>query len=100
MKIKSIRKVGPELFLVSYSRRLLPDFERYAVVEPTEPGILQKIEYTIWFRDTGEPARNCCHQIEWMIRNDVEFFDNIEWDGKEPWTPNIILNIPEPQEKP
>ena len=79
MKIKSITKAGPELFLVTFLRWFRSDLERYAIIDNTETvddsGKISPITFVVW-RDFDELAHECRPHIEWMIRNDVEFFDN------------------------
>lgn len=88
MKIKSIKKISPELYLVTYLTRWLKrEVERWVIAEagtrkvhedpPAESdSTLFELFYVFFFRDSDEYADDCWHQIEWMIRNDVDFFDN------------------------
>lgn len=103
MKIKQIRRTAPELYLVTYQTRCLKrEVERWVIVEPERKkvqkaplGVGFKYEVTsvFYFRDNDELAHDCWHQIEWMIRNDVEFFDNTK--GPDPdWMWPDKSNVP------
>ena len=86
MKIKQIRRTAPELYLVIYKTRWLKrEVERWVIAEPERKkvqkaplgvGFKYEVISAFYFRDNDELAHDCWHQIEWMIRNDVDFFDN------------------------
>lgn len=111
MKIRSIRKVSNELYLITYHRWLLGDVERYVIHERTEIpvedplALIDKKEMCDFFhyRDTGDYIGSEDSVLKWMVRNDVEFFDNIKTRQLyvEPVTKemvdkngNLIGNIP------
>lgn len=77
MKIKSIRKTGPELYLVEYVSFFGWKKERYVINAPEDENNI----IMIYYRDSSELAHFESEPIEWVIRNDVEFFDNYP----EPW---------------
>ena len=82
MKIKSIAKVAPELFLVTYSRRVFGDVRRYVIAQKRTKGSAEIYDqiYEYVFRDNSETLHSWdgTDSLEWMIRNDVEFFDNTQ----------------------
>jgi hypothetical protein len=92
MKIKQIRRTGPELFLVTYQTRWLKrEVKRHAIVDHFTIE-KEKHQLIVW-RDNDSIAHWCRAHIEWMIRNDVDFFDNTK--GVEPkWLTLARENVP------
>jgi len=114
MKIKQIRRTAPELYLVTYQTRWLKrEVERWVISEKWETDG-EPSEYEFHFRDTGALlfSLDGHDTLEWMIRNDVDFFDNAERPAPPP--PKILTDAlwrgmpcdadidtgPEPDEKP
>ena len=93
MKIKSIRKTGPELYLVEYHKFFGAGQNRY-VIHEHDDGLEM-----LYYRDSNELAHFESSSIEWMIRNNIEFFDNFPqpWEAGKPYSPDLILG-PEPVE--
>lgn len=83
MKIKSISRTNPELYLITYHRpwllRWLGCIERYVIHEVStikqESRHYETVDF-FHYRDTGDYVGNEYNVLKWMIRNDVEFFDN------------------------
>lgn len=100
MKIKQIRRTAPELYLVTYQTRWFKRGVERWVIKCQKEKKIGGCTITDWhppvfyFRDNDELAHDCWHQIEWMIRNDVDFFDNFPepWDGKSFPCPDLIIN--------
>lgn len=85
MKIKSIRKTSPELFRVIYNT-WRGTRERYIVYSRDENKNRESGE-PIWiemfyYRDNGKLAHDEGPMLEWMIRNDVEYFNNFPGNGQ------------------
>ena len=79
MKIKSIRKVGPELYQVIFQRWFMPDLERYAIIDKFT---IESKEYEqVAWRDVDKLAEDVRPQIEWMIRHNVDYFNNYPGNG-------------------
>ena len=94
MKIKSIRKTGPELYLVEYHKFFGAGQKRYIIHEHSD-GIEM-----LYYRDSNELAQFESAAIEWMIRNNIEFFDNYppRWEPGGQYFPDLILG-PESENK-
>lgn len=78
MKIKQIRRTAPELYLVTYTTRWTRrEVQRYVTHIHRSGNVFFGKEpmELFFFRDTGEIVENDT-PLEWMIRNDVDFFDN------------------------
>jgi hypothetical protein len=68
MKIISIKKVGPETYRVVFKKWWSNrEFQRYVII--SECGVP-------FYRDSDEIANDCLEQVGWMIRNNVEYFNN------------------------
>lgn len=79
MKIKSIRKVAPELYQVIFQRWFMPDLERFAIIDKFT---IESKEYAqVAWRDVDKLAEDVRPQIEWMIRHNVDYFNNYPGNG-------------------
>lgn len=79
MKIKQIKLISPELYLVTYTTCWLKrEIERYVIAEPQDESLVEMghTKTYFYYRDSDERVFDCAHHLEWMIRNDVTFFDN------------------------
>ena len=79
VKIKSIVKVGPDLFLITYSKLFREEKRR--VIARKASGTHKKVyahDYEYFFRDGKDYLyqRHGTEVLEWMIKNNVTSFDN------------------------
>ena len=104
MKIKSIRKTGPELYLVTFKKWWSSrEFERYVILDifSNDEGVEICL---VAYRDSDELAHDCSAHVEWMVRNDVEFFDNFPEKLRHGYSPITLIcpsssSDPRPPEK-
>lgn len=80
MKIKSIKKTGDKLFLVTYETSWGKEKKKFII--QTNDNIKTVLPFS--FRDNSGGTFNYVHndmgetQLKWMVENNVDFFDNDE----------------------
>ncbi len=79
MKIKSIKKAGPELYRVIYKHWFFGMTERFVIAEDRKE-IFTPNYHMFYYRDTGELAHDEDCILSWMIKNKIDDFDNFNYD--------------------
>jgi hypothetical protein len=78
MKIIKIVKTGPESYKVVFKKWWSnKEFERHVIIDRFKIGEKRDQEHVlVTYRDSDQIAHDCRAHIEWMMRNDINYFNN------------------------